>query len=56
MSDNITGNRRGRNGHWYVTDFVNKHQATLTIMDGGEHWFHTDEQIQFMDNWIKKIA
>jgi len=23
-------------------------------MDGGEHWFHTDEQMQFLDNWIIK--
>ena len=36
-----------------ITDFANKHQATLTIMDGGEHWFHTDEQIMFLDNLIK---
>lgn len=21
-------------------------------MDGGEHWFHTEAQIQFLDNWI----
>lgn len=20
---------------------------------GGEHWFHTDEQMAFLDNWIK---
>ena len=22
-------------------------------MPGGEHWFHTKEQMQFLDNWIK---
>ena len=38
-----------------ITDFANKHQATLTIMDGGEHWFHTDEQMVFLDNWIKEL-
>ena len=21
-------------------------------MDGGEHWFHTEEQMRFMDEWI----
>jgi len=35
-----------------ITDFTNKHNATLTIMEGGEHWFHTDEQMMFLDNWI----
>ena len=38
-----------------ITDFANKHQATLTVMEGGEHWFHTEKQMQFLDNWIKEI-
>lgn len=24
----------------------------LTIMENGEHWFHTEEQMAFLDNWI----
>ena len=36
-----------------ISDFANKHNATLTIMQGGEHWFHTEEQMQFLDKWIK---
>ena len=39
-----------------ITDFANKHQATLTIMKNGEHWFHTEDQMLFLDNWIKKSA
>lgn len=26
--------------------------ADLTVMPGGEHWFHTPEQMAFLDNWI----
>ena len=37
-----------------ITNFANKHQATLTVMEGGEHWFHTEEQMAFLDNWIKE--
>lgn len=37
-----------------IKDFTCKHQATLTIMGGGEHWFHTEEQMRFLDSWIKK--
>ena len=37
---------------FWITDFANKHQATLTVMEGGEHWFHTEEQMQFLDNLI----
>lgn len=37
-----------------ITDFANKHQANLTVMEGGEHWFHTEEQMVFLDKWIKE--
>lgn len=36
-----------------ITNFANKHNASLNIMEGGEHWFHTVEQMTFLDNWIK---
>lgn len=33
--------------------FVKKHNATLTVMEHGEHWFHTADQMRFLDDWIK---
>lgn len=36
-----------------IDAFAEKHQAELTVMKNGEHWFHTDEQMRFLDNWIK---
>lgn len=38
-----------------VKDFAEKHGASLTVMDGGEHWFHTEEQMRFLDEWITKM-
>jgi len=38
-----------------VSDFAKKHNATLTVMEGGEHWFHTEEQMKFLDDWIIHI-
>lgn len=38
-----------------MTNFANKINANLTTMKGGEHWFHTDEQMKFLDNWFKEI-
>lgn len=32
--------------------FAQKHHAPLTVMEGGEHYFHTDEQMRFLDDWI----
>lgn len=37
-----------------MRSFVNEHNASLTVMESGEHWFHTDEQIQFLQNWIRE--
>lgn len=37
-----------------VDTFVSSHNANLTVMNNGEHWFHTKEQIAFLDNWMKK--
>ena len=36
-----------------ITDFSKKINANITVMSGGEHWFHTKEQMDFLDNWIK---
>ncbi|MBO4914836.1 MAG: alpha/beta hydrolase [Oscillospiraceae bacterium] len=37
-----------------VRAFAEKHNASLTVMVDGEHWFHTDEQMHFLDDWIRK--
>lgn len=34
-----------------VDAFVQKASAALTVYPGGEHWFHTDEQVAFMRRW-----
>ena len=40
-----------------ILNFTNKSKANLTIMRDGEHWFlHTDEQIEFLNNWIKNLT
>lgn len=39
-----------------VDSFVANHNANLTIMKNGEHWFHTDEQISFLDKWMAKVV
>ena len=38
-----------------MQEFANKTGATLTVMEGGEHWFHTEEQMEFLDRWITVI-
>lgn len=38
-----------------IRDFQKQINASLTIMKGGDHWFHTEEQMEFLDNWIKSF-
>ena len=35
-----------------MTAFAARIGASLTVMPGGEHWFHTPEQMAFLDRWI----
>ena len=37
-----------------VSAFAEKHNADLTVIENGEHWFHTQEQMKFLDEWISK--
>ena len=37
-----------------MKEFAGKHGANLTIMENGEHWFHTPDQMKFLDDWIVK--
>ena len=35
-----------------ISEFSDRIGAILTVMEEGEHWFHTDEQMKVLDNWI----
>lgn len=37
-----------------ISAFAKNADAELTVMPGGEHWFHTEEQMRFLDAWILK--
>lgn len=37
-----------------VSAFARKTGASLDVMPGGEHWFHTEEQMRYLDEWLGK--
>lgn len=37
-----------------ISSFAGRIDAALTVMPGGEHWFHTAEQMAYLDRWIKE--
>lgn len=39
-----------------LMEFAESHNASVTIMENGEHWFYTAEQMNFLDHWIKNFG
>lgn len=37
-----------------IRAFAQRIGADLTVMENGEHWFHTPEQMAFLDRWIRE--
>ena len=37
-----------------ISAFAERVGAELTVMPGGEHWFHTAEQMKFLDDWLRR--
>ena len=36
-----------------VERFAKEHNAALSVMENGEHWFHTNEQLAFLYSWVE---
>lgn len=51
-TDILYGSRDELTSYDTISTFAEKHHANLTVMKNGEHWFHTEEQMRFLDNWI----
>lgn len=37
-----------------VDSFAQRFGCTVTVMENGEHWFHTEEQMAVLDAWLRK--
>ena len=48
----LYGSRDHLTSYEMISVFSETHNAHLTVMEGGEHWFHTAQQMRFLDNWI----
>ena len=38
----------------FVRNFADKHSCKLDIVENGEHYFHTEEQLEEFQNWLEK--
>lgn len=54
QTDILYGTRDALIPETVFTRFTKDNACRLTRMEGGEHWFHTDEQLAFMREWERK--
>lgn len=50
----LYGEKDNLSSYETISRFSAQNDAELTVMPNGEHWFHTDEQMRFLDAWIRK--
>lgn len=36
-----------------IRNFADRTGSSLTVLKDGEHWFHTEDQMKFLDEWIR---
>lgn len=51
----LYGEKDNLTSHETISEFAERINASLTVMHDGEHWFHTDEQMQFLDDWLRSF-
>lgn len=37
-----------------IESFAHKFKCGLTVLKNGEHWFHTEKQLEILDDWVKR--
>ena len=52
----LYGEKDNLTSHETISKFAKQINATLTVLENGEHWFHTEEQMKFLDDWIKQLV
>ena len=50
----LYGNKDNLQNENIIKDFCNNFNCSLSILENGEHYFHTEEQLKFYENWIDK--
>ena len=51
----LYGNKDNMQNENIIEDFSNEFNCDLTILKNGEHYFHTEEQLNFYNDWLDKI-
>lgn len=52
-SDILYGSNDNLSEYRVVSEFANRYQCQLNIMEDGEHYFHTEEQLHYFRRWLR---
>ena len=50
----LYGNKDNLQDENTIKDFCEKYNCNLVVLENGEHYFHTEEQLNFYKNWLDK--
>lgn len=50
----LWGSGDSMTSHRTAEEYARRHNAELTVMEGGEHWFHTPEQLAALREWEER--
>ena len=50
----LYGSRDNMTPRQTVEEYVQQHNAQLTVPEGGEHWLHTQEQLAALRKWEER--
>ena len=51
----LYGNKDNMQSEDIIKDFASRFNCELAILENGEHYFHTEEQLKFYTNWVERI-
>lgn len=54
VGDHDNGIPAGTRFEGLIRDFCNKFNCKLSILENGEHYFHTEEQLEYYKKWLEK--
>jgi len=51
----LYGNKDNFQDENVIKDFCNKYDCKLSVLENGEHFFHTERQLSFYKKWLNEI-
>jgi alpha-beta hydrolase superfamily lysophospholipase len=54
-TDILYGGKDHLSSYETMSGFSKATGAVITVMENGDHWFHTEEQMEYLDHWMRQL-